>query len=377
LRGTLYLAAYERQSPAQEPMTNEAFALRESPLSRARFVWMFGQRIDLAFLFLPAILAPLVFIIGQSSLLIKSALWTAVFLNAFGLGDFHVGITWLNYFDRKNLSFYNSSLGKKLIYSLGPPAIVILTIVGSFLCPAAVATIYMAWSVQHLVQQNVGLLLLYHNHGQNEAIVNRTLEVKSLHLAAIFFSLLFAQRIFLMQLAQFAVWKALVILVGVAFVGAVLLYLREMIVQLRRGAYLNVPAFLFWCLSIYFFAPFAFLGKSFLDAILIANIMHWAQYIGIMFVLVLRKYKDEQLKNLPLSHPILLFFLMGFGGLALLEIGRVAPANIIHSSPFVTQCVLSVVLGFGMVHYFQDAFMWRFREQYYRETVLSYLRQKS
>lgn len=358
-------------------MTKEAVALPALPSTRARFVWMFGQRIDLAFFFLPALLAPLIFILGQSSWLVKSALWTAVFLNAFGLGDFHVGITWLNYFDRKNWDYYQSSSAKKLIYLFGPFAIVILTIAGTFVIPGIIASIYMIWSIQHLVQQNVGLLLLYHNHGQNEAVVNRTLEVKTLHLAAVFFSMLFAQRIFLMELAQFAIWKALVIVVGLAFAAAVLLYIRELIVQLRRGAYLNVPAFLFWCLSIYFFVPFAFLGTSFLDAVLIANIMHWAQYIGIMYVLVQRKYKDEQLQNLPFAHPIVLFFLMGFGMLVLLQIGRIIPNSLASAPAWVTQSMLSIVLGMGMVHYFQDAFMWRFREQYYRDTVLSYLRQKT
>jgi len=358
-------------------MMKDALALPALPTTRARFVWMFGQRIDLLAFFLPAVLAPLVFIIGQSSLLVKSALWTAVFLNAFGLGDFHVGITWLNYFDRKNLDYYKSSRAKRAIYYLAPPLIIVFTVLGSFFCPAATASVYMIWSVQHLVQQNVGLLLLYHNHGQNEAIVNRTLEVRSLHLAAIFFSLLFAQRIFLMQLAQFAIWKIMVALVGIAFVVAILLYLRELIVQLRRGAYLNVPAFLFWCLSIYFFMPFAFLGNSFLDALLIANIMHWAQYIGIMFVLVKRKYADEQIKNLPMGHPVMFFFVMGLGGLLLLELGRALPQTAIHLPPLLSQSLLSVVLGFGMVHYFQDAFMWRFREPYYRETVLAYLRKKS
>lgn len=376
MRGTLYLAG-ERVLPARGRMMKDALALPALPTTRAKFVWMFGQRIDLLAFFLPAVLAPLVYILGQSSLLVKSALWTAVFLNAFGLGDFHVGITWLNYFDRKNLEFYRSSRAKQTIYYLAPPLIIVLTTLGSFFCPFVIASIYMVWSIQHLVQQNVGLLLLYHNHGQNEAIVNRTLEVRSLHLAAIFFSLLFAQRIFFMQLAQFAIWKILVALVGIAFLAVILLYVRELVVQLRRGAYLNVPAFLFWCLSIYFFMPFAFLGKNFLDALLIANIMHWAQYIGIMFVLVKRKYIKEQLKNLPFGHPLMFFFLMGFGGLVLLELARAIPQTAVNLPPWLAQSLLSVVLGFGMVHYFQDAFMWRFREPYYRETVLSYLRQKS
>ncbi len=237
--------------------------------------------------------------------------------------------------------------------------------------------VYIVWSVQHLCQQNVGLLLLYHNHGQNEAIVNRSLEVKSLQIAAVFFTLLFAQRIFLMEIAQSIYWRVLLLIIGIAFFTFILLYLRELVVQLRRGAYLNVSAFLFWCLGIYFFIPFAFLGKSYGDAILIANIMHWAQYIGIMYVLMKRKYQGTRLSDLPVQQPILLFFLFGIAMIALLDFSRALPTNaFMQNHPYLSAGAMAFVLGMGMVHYYQDAFMWRFREPYYRETVLSYLRSK-
>jgi len=345
--------------------------------SRAKFVWMFGQKLDLAFFFLPVILAPLIFLLSQLDTFAKTALWGLIVLNAFGLGDFHVGITWFNYFDRKNWNYYSNSVTRRMTYLFAPSAIVILTVVGMFLCPGLVFLVYVCWSIQHLVQQNVGLLLLYHNHGQNEAIVPRTLEVRTLHLAAIFYSLLFAQRILFTQVASSPVWKAVVIGIGIAFALAVVLYLKELIQQVCNGAYLNASAFLFWCLSMYFFVPFAFFGKSYSDAILIANIMHWAQYVGIMYVLVRRKYRNEQLSNLAWRYPIALFCILGLSMVALLDISRALPLTIIHNCPTLATSALGFVLGMGMVHYFQDAFMWRFREPYYRETVLSYLRLKS
>lgn len=348
-----------------------------APWAKARFLWLFGQKMDLAFLFLPAILAPLLFIFSQTNQLAQTTLWGLVVLNAFGLGDFHVGITWLNYLERNNLDYYTSSGAKKAIYFLGPIAIVLLSVAGAFVLPGIVAAVYMVWSVQHICQQNVGLLLLYHNHGQNEAIVNRQLEVRSLQLGAVFFSILFAQRMFLIELAKFPFWKAIVVVAGLAFAFTIWLYLRELIVQISRGAYLNAPAFLFWCLSIYIFAPFAFLGKSYGDAILIANTMHWAQYVGIMFLLCRRKYQGEQLKAIPFAHPILLFFVFGISMIALLDFIRALPYAIFHDCLWLTTAVVGIVAGVGMVHYYQDAFMWRFREPFYQEPVLSYLRSKN
>ena len=339
------------------------------------FPWIFNQKLDLLFFFLPVILAPLVLMLAQSSFAVNSAFWGIIIVNSFGLGDFHVGATWLNYLDQKNRSFYTSSHSKIGIYFLVPLAIVPLTILGVLYSPALLVFIYMAWSIQHLVQQNVGLLLLYHNHKQNEAIVNRALETRTLHIAALFFSMIFAQRILWPSLAPSVVWLAILATVGLVFILLAILYLRDIFKQIRNGAVLNVPAFLFWCLAIYFFAPFAIIGKGYSDAILVSNIMHWCQYIGLMYALSFRKYKNEQLKELPSPHPLIFFGLIGAGMVALLMGIRTAIGPVsLESSPWTVKTLLGFVLGMGMIHYWQDAFMWRFREPFYRETVLTYLR---
>ncbi len=346
------------------------------PGGRLRFSWMFSRRIDLLFFFLPALLAPLVFLLSQSDVVVASALWAYIFTNAFGLGDFHVGVTWFNYLDSKNLGFYLSTTKKRVIYFVLPAVIIILSVLGLFYCPGFIVLVFIAWSIQHLVQQNMGLLLLYHNPGRGEAIVNRTIEGKSLQVTALFFSLLFTQRVLFPSLSQNAAWHFIVAAVGLSAVGLIIAYLAALLLQVRKGAELNLSAFLFWCLAIYFFVPFAFLGKSYSDAILIANIMHWAQYIGIMYVLVRRKYKDEKLNNLPWHYPILLFLLIGFSMIFIMGASRglLIPYGATYGSFWYTKCLFGFVIGMSMVHYLQDAFMWRFREPFYRETVLSYLR---
>ncbi len=343
--------------------------------TRLTFPWIFNQKLDLLFFFLPIILAPLILMLAQSSFAVNSAFWGIVIINSFGLGDFHVGATWLNYLDRKNRSFYTSSPSKIQIYFLMPLAILPLTILCVIYNPALLVLIYMTWSIQHLVQQNVGLLLLYHNHKDNEAIVHRSLETRSQHVGALFFSMLFAQRVLWISLPQSLIWLTILTAVGIVFVLLVILYLRELFTQVRNGANLNVPAFLFWCLAICFFAPFAVIGKGYTDAILVSNIMHWCQYIGLMYALSFRKYKKDQLKELPLPHPLILFALIGAGMVALLMGIRtfIGPISI-ESSPWTIKALFGFVLGMGMIHYWQDAFMWRFREPFYRETVLAYLR---
>ncbi len=61
-------------------MSKNALALDTLPWSRLRFIWMFGQKIDLLFFFLPVFLAPLIFILSQSNVIPKSALWGLIIL---------------------------------------------------------------------------------------------------------------------------------------------------------------------------------------------------------------------------------------------------------------------------------------------------------
>jgi hypothetical protein len=343
--------------------------------ARLTFPWIFNQKLDLLFFFLPVILAPLMLMLAQSSFAVNSAFWGILIINSFGLGDFHVGATWFNYFDRKNRSFYASSPAKIRIYYLIPAAIIPLTMFGVIYLPALTVFIYMAWSIQHLVQQNVGLLLLYHNHKQNEAIVGRTLEMRSLHAGAVFFSMIFAQRVLWPSAILSPIWVTIIAAVGLSFFALIIFYLRELFHKIRQGASLNVPALLFWCLAIFFFAPFALIGKGYTDAILVSNIMHWCQYIGLMYALSFRKYKKDQLKDLPWPRPLIIFVLMGAAMVALLMGIRTAIGPIsLESSPWTIKALLGFVLGMGMIHYWQDAFMWRFREPFYRETVLTFLR---
>lgn len=346
--------------------------------TRLTFPWIFNQKLDLLFFFVPVILAPLVFVLAQSNFALNSAFWGILIINSFGLGDFHIGITWFNYLDRKNRGFYTSTANKIRIHYLMPMVIVSLSILGVVYVPAITVFIYMAWSVQHLVQQNVGLLLLYHDHKQHEAIVNRALELRTLHSGAVFFFMLFAQRLLWPGVAHSSLWLIIIALVGLVFVGSIILYLRELFQQIRNGANLNVPAFLFWCLAIYFFAPFAFIGKRYTDAILISNIMHWCQYIGLMYALSYRKYKPDNLQDLPTPHPLILLAIIGVCMVALLMSVRenIGQVNI-ESSSWTVKALLGFVLGTIMIHYWQDAFMWRFREQFYRDTVLTYLRRSS
>jgi hypothetical protein len=156
----------------------------------------------------------------------------------------------------------------------------------------------------------------------------------------------------------------------IAFVASVALYLWSLFSQVRQGAYLNMPAFLFWLVSILFFVPFALPLGNFDVCWILPSLMHWWQYIGLNYVIVKFKYtSEEETQYLPANRPVLVFAAV-CGVVLLLQFGSYCFFN--HEFPQKQYMSIwsSFFLGLNMVHYLLDGFIWRFREKHNRDAVL-------
>lgn len=340
-----------------------------------RFPWMFGREYDILFFFLPVILGVTLFYFVRFSPLGLSALWSVLLLEAFGAGAFHWGPTWFAYFDKKNRESWKAQPLKFAVFFIAPMIVLPLCIVGSIYIPWLVTLITMIWALQHLIQQNVGIGLLYHNQNQGEAIVDRTTEMRSQQAPAIFFASILYWRHFFGS-PSFWVYKLIgVILFAIAayFVGK---YLIEFTKQVRDGAAVNVPSLAFWALSVLAFLPCAYLGNRPDDCFLIPLTMHWFQYIGLNYMLVRNKYVEtsDNTANLPIPSvsPVLLFVVTGAVGIGILILIKLG-MNVKNVSPLATQVLAGTYMGIANLHYLHDAFLWRFREEHARKTILPFL----
>jgi hypothetical protein len=347
-------------------------ALTKSRL-RLEYPWMFGRNFDLLFFFFPLPLAILFFSLVRFSPLGASTFFTVLLLEAFGAGAFHWGPTWFAYLDKKNREYWKTQPVKVAIFYFGPPLVMLISILGMIYLPWAITLVSMLWALQHLTQQNCGILLLYHNQGRGEAIIDRQTEMRSQQVSAIFFASIFYWRSF------FGAPQNILC----AFLGAVLLscsiyyvvkYLLLLSRQIRGGAIINVPALMFWALSVLAFLPFAFFGKSFEDSFFIPVTMHWFQYIGLNYMLVKNKYAlgEENRINLPNFSPLALFFITcSLGVLSLICIKTAIYWPDID--PLAKRIVAGIYIGLANGHYLLDAFLWRFREQHARQSILPHL----
>jgi hypothetical protein len=335
--------------------------------------WLSSAKNDLLFFFAPFAVALLLSTLFRQGAVANSPILLLLLLQGFGLAPFHQGVTWFHYLDRKNRAHYVSE--KNIYWSIVLPiAIVLVGTLLFFFAANLFFLVYVIWTIQHIAKQNVGILLLYHNHDLNEIVIDRRLEVGSLQTAAALFSFLFLNGI-IKQDGFVALAVHLVILFTAAELAYSLLRCaKSFSTQVNAGKSINAPALAFWALSLIAFLPFA-LANDYNQGLFIALVMHWFQYIGLNGILVSRKYSDESNKrNLPWPRAILLFAAVGLLFVLLsLPVGLIEAMGVdIHS--WQLRIAAGIVNGFVLVHYFQDAFIWRFREPFNRESLLAHLK---
>jgi hypothetical protein len=241
-------------------------------------------------------------------------------------------------------------------------------IVGNLVIPWFVVLVVSVMGIQHFIQQNCGILLLYHKPDQGEAIVKKKLEFASQRYPAILFLLIGMYRLFCPHLDNIC-WNVTIAIMSVIAIVSVGAYLHQLLKQFHQGSAISLPALAFWFLSVCCYLPLAFLGPN---AILIPQTLHWFQYLGLNYCLVHNKYAvdSSQRANLPTFPPMVLFWstcifvvvatmLCGIGAGWLTGI----PSKIFSG----------IILGLALIHFVLDGFLWRFREPYVRQSTLPYL----
>ena len=334
---------------------------------------MFNPWQDLLFFFLPVPIAFLMFACAQAFEATNALLFALIAQEVLGLSSFHQGATWFHFLDKSNREHYFVGLKGFVNFLLLPLALFLATVFGEVYAPAFTFFIYVCWSLNHAVQQNIGVLLLYQNGKSEEARIPRDIQVWSQRLMSLCFALMFFRRILLPGTPLSDPFWIPIGICALAGIGYCIAYIVKLCGQLSSGKYLNVPSFMFWLVCVSYLIPFAFLGKNYDDALMIPLIVHWCQYIGINYIVAQRKYENgERVENLPMQKPVMLYAVSGFTLVAFVAILTYLQKEQ-GESTLPGQLLKGALLGFGMVHYYLDGFIWRFRDKFPREAMLPYL----
>ncbi len=338
--------------------------------------WLFSKTTDLLFFYGSILVGIICYGLLQLFEQRNSLILIVLAASVFGAGPLHLGASLFPYFDKRNLQYFKSTAINRKIFFYAPPLIFALSVILSLICTPLVVFIFLVWTIQHLVQQNIGILLLYHRSNSGQAIVNRTIEARSQQISALFFSLLYFHRVLLNNMPSMLL-NVLEVISCIAALIFVRLYLTSLSKQIHEGKYLNCPAVCFWIFSIFCLAPIAFLGHDYSSAFIIPLAAHWFQYLAINFILVKRKYSDNvsQLKNLPAINPMLLFGVT-CGFVCFTVLGFTVLSTVLTPKLLLSNILGGVVVAFGLTHYLLDAFLWRFRDPFLRESVLPFLKKQ-
>lgn len=204
-----------------------------------KYNWMFGSKNDLAFYFLPLIFALLLYAVTQSSL-VSAGLLMVMIGNGMGLNQLHLGPSWFFYFDKTNLNYWSEDPKRKQVYYIAPLIILAVSTILGVAAPGINYLLTTLWGIQHFIQQNYGILMLYHNKDTGEAMGNRFLASRSLWAASVFFSLFYFNKLVFKD-GGGLIFVGLAALVAVIALAYCWMYLQDLRKQIDAGAYLNVP----------------------------------------------------------------------------------------------------------------------------------------
>jgi hypothetical protein len=198
--------------------------------------------------------------------------------------------------------------------------------------------------------------------------------VRTQHWTAIAFSLLFVRRLMPHNHVYELSLQALIAVSSIVAVVFVVQYIGSLRRQARAGATINLPALFFWIGSALFILPTSFVGSEMREALLIPQMVHWFQYVGLNFVLVSRKYKAGATSTeLPMAKPIAFFLLTGATVAAAMMLGYwIVDVQAVKGTAL--NLIVGALYGIGFAHYWQDAFIWKFREPFNRQMMLPFLK---
>jgi hypothetical protein len=333
------------------------------------FAWLFSRQFDLLVFILPILFVSAVVSVSTSALLIATAGVFTIEQLFPHVGAVHSFATNFHYLDGKNRAHFFGTVKGWFIYLVVPVVLLIAPIWGMMHnCSAIVSFVYVLWTVQHLTQQNVGILLLYHNPG--EAVVPRNMEVRGQQVSA-------ASMLTVFMLHPYAS-KSFSLIMTIACVVFTLIICRNYVRCLLRMAHfgrpINVPALLFWLLSVWFFLPLLLLPDDYVKAMAGPLFVHWCQYIGLNCMVFSRKYTDDSATPPLLRRPIRAFIIWSLVLGSILFAIAAAP-KVLHLAGW-ENGLIGMVAGLSLLHYFQDCFIWRFRDPFPRATLLPFLKYK-
>jgi hypothetical protein len=303
------------------------------------------------------------------------------------LAETHFASTWTFYLDPDNRKEYAAH---KRIYYYVPLIIMVACVLLSFSVSLKLTMLIGALaSAVHVTRQSCGIVGLYRSKARQFEPAQKLWENWSLYFASGAFLAFGFQRFYLgpngrlpgplnALLQPFLpVFTVIPVLLGVAALFAVFKVLGLEVARAGRGEPLSASKLLVFGYSLFLYSPYLFATRM-EHAVAMGVGVHYVQYLGIVWLLNKNKYRaaekpsfDRRVLTWLSQHvwvrlPYLLFYA---GVMTYLRQDGFRWDNF---EP--TSWLYSIPIGLQVVHYYLDAYLWRFSNPFVRSSVLPYIR---
>jgi hypothetical protein len=341
--------------------------------------WVVSRKFDLSFFLLPFLLGLVYFLLIlflPAYVFIITAIVWVVFAQT------HFGSTWFLYLDKKNREYFNKN---KFVYYIMPLIILASVLYVGWYNLALLVIIISIASLYHVTKQSYGILQLYRMRNQEFDKAEKQDEMIALFGWSIFFAGFGAFQ--LPDFRQYIVPIENLVRIGLwALFIVMIFYTLKLVYQFIKRKQNSVQKNVFLIGSLILYSPYLYAAVILVDiyqmeiATLTSLIAHYMQYMGIVWLVNRNKYgkqteyaeKNPVLKTVSSKIPLIIAAILGY---ALLMAGfrwGIPQENLV-----LYKIIPNVVLALVAIHFYIDAFVWKFSNPYYRETVLPFIKEPS
>lgn len=340
--------------------------------------WIINKKFDLFFFIGSALLGAayffLLLLIPRHALLITAVVWVL-------FAQTHFGSTWFVYLDKKNRAYFKERAWKYY----GIPAFIFAAVLAiGYASQVLLVVLISIASLYHVTKQSAGILNLYRVRNKEFELAVRKAETGAMFAWSLFFggygglSLPDFRHIFgaFLPLAKVGVW---------ATFAAACVFSLVILNQYRKRAMNSLPKTLFLLNSVLLYSPYLYAAVILVDiyqmeiATLTALITHYMQYMGLVWLINRNKYQGQTeyahqnpfLHTLTKKYAYIIAAILGYA--LIMALFRWGVPVTVHNT-FLTRMLPNVVLALTAIHFYLDAFIWRFRNPFIKETVAPFIK---
>ena len=309
------------------------------------------------------------------------------------LAETHFASTWTSYLNSSNILYFKK---RKIIFYYIPLIIILFVLIISFFISLELALfIGSIFSAVHVTRQSTGIIALYRRNKSKYYSKQRIYNNISIYLGSATFLMIGfkrfylelerVERLFIFNLLNENTILFLIKLINVSsvvsFIGIWIFYILSILSEFNpyeKKSKISLPKLIVLSYSIFLYSPYLFVDKI-VHAVGMGVGIHYIQYLGLVWLLNKRKYisknhskglGDYILVFISQNYKIRFLYLMTYALLSFvafqggIRFDKLKPDTIFYSIP----------LSLQFVHYYIDAFLWKFSNPFIRESVLKYLK---